>query len=338
MTVEEQDPIAAIPGLRVRAYAGPDDLPALVEIERAANVADSFDMMPTLEQLTSEFDHPAGFDPAADVVVVELDGRPVATGTVRYRSRDEEHSFELFGAVHPDVRRRGIGRALLRLEEGRARARTATMDLDPARPIRLGTWGVDSAVGQSALMAAEGYEPARFFFEMIKRDLATPPERPLPAGLEIRPTTLANLRQVFDAENEAFRDHWGHHEFTDEEFTHIVEDPELELDLWRVAWDGDEVAGVVAVGVYAEENRLLGLDRGWLDRISVRRPWRHRGIATSLILAASAALRERGISEAALGVDADNPSGALGLYESLGFAVVQRATTWRKDIEPTPDA
>jgi mycothiol synthase len=335
MTVEEFETVAGIPGLRVRRYAGPDDLPTIVELLQAENLADSFDFLPTVEQLTSEIRNPDGFEPERDVFLAELDGRPIATGTVRYRSRDEEHSFELSGAVHPDARRRGIGRHLLRLEEARARERASSMDLSPDRPVRYTSWGPDSGFGRVALLATEGYEPVRFFFEMLKRDLTSPAERPLPAGLEIRPTTMANLRQAFNAENEAFRDHWGHHEFSDEEFTHIVEDPDLDLDLWRVAWDGDEVAGVVAVGVYSDENRLLGVDRGWLDRISVRQPWRHRGVATSLILAACVALRERGIAEAALGVDADNPSGALGLYESLGFVQVQRATSWRKPLELT---
>ena len=143
---------------------------------------------------------------------------------------------------------------------------------------------------------------------------------------------------MFDAENEAFRDHWGHHEFTDAEFTNLLADPDLDLDLWRVAWDGDEVAGVTAVGIYEEENRVLGLSRGWLDRISVRRPWRHRGLASALILLACTGLRERGIAEAALGVDADNPHGALGLYESLGFVPVQRATAWHKPLEIAAEA
>jgi ribosomal protein S18 acetylase RimI-like enzyme len=337
MTVEEFETVAAIPGLRVRRYAGPADMATMVGITRAANLADSFDYLPTVDQLANEINHPDGFDPERDIFIAELDGRPVATGQVRYRDRDDEHTYELWGWVDPAARRRGIGRALLHLLEARARDRAAT-ELSTDRPIRLGTWGPDSAAGMAALMDDEGYEAVRWFFEMIKADLATPSRRPLPAGLEIRPTTMANLRQVFDAENEAFRDHWGHHEFTDGEFVNLVEDPDLDLDLWRVAWDGDDVAGVVAVGIYADENEVLGVSRGWLDRISVRRRWRHRGVATALILEACRALQERGIGEGALGVDADNPTGALGLYENLGFVRMQRMTTWRKELEPTPDA
>jgi ribosomal protein S18 acetylase RimI-like enzyme len=38
----------------------------------------------------------------------------------------------------------------------------------------------------------------------------------------------------------------------------------------------------------------------------------------------------------ALGVDADNPSGALRLYERLGFAVTERSQAWRKPMGEVP--
>jgi ribosomal protein S18 acetylase RimI-like enzyme len=68
----------------------------------------------------------------------------------------------------------------------------------------------------------------------------------------------------------------------------------------------------------------------WLDHISVRRPWRRRGLARALIVSALQGLREGGIDEAMLGVDGENPTDALGLYESLGFVVKDRGSTWRK--------
>jgi ribosomal protein S18 acetylase RimI-like enzyme len=77
--------------------------------------------------------------------------------------------------------------------------------------------------------------------------------------------------------------------------------------------------------VFAAENAQLGIRRGWLDHVSVRRPWRGRGLAKALCAESFRVLRSRGIDEAWLGVDAANPTGALGLYESLGFVVVRRA-------------
>jgi ribosomal protein S18 acetylase RimI-like enzyme len=65
--------------------------------------------------------------------------------------------------------------------------------------------------------------------------------------------------------------------------------------------------------------------RGWLERISVRRPWRRRGLGRAITAEALRRLRDAGLRDAMLGVDADNPNGALELYEGLGFEVAQRS-------------
>jgi ribosomal protein S18 acetylase RimI-like enzyme len=41
----------------------------------------------------------------------------------------------------------------------------------------------------------------------------------------------------------------------------------------------------------------------------------------------------RGFDRAILGVDLDNPTGALALYEKLGFVILSRATEWMRDLE-----
>jgi ribosomal protein S18 acetylase RimI-like enzyme len=84
--------------------------------------------------------------------------------------------------------------------------------------------------------------------------------------------------------------------------------------------------------VWPEENEELGVARGWLEHISVRRPWRKRGLAGALIADSLQALKARGLTEGALGVDAENPSGALRLYESLGFRRHQTGIAFRKDL------
>lgn len=99
-----------------------------------------------------------------------------------------------------------------------------------------------------------------------------------------------------------------------------------------MAWDGEEVAGAVLNVIYAEENEALGRRRGWLDSVFTRRAWRRRGLARALIVRSLHVLRDRGMDVAALGVDADNPSGAFGLYESAGFAPTERFISWRKPM------
>ena len=61
-------------------------------------------------------------------------------------------------------------------------------------------------------------------------------------------------------------------------------------------------------------------------------PWRGRGVASALIVRALGALRDRGMTEAALGVDAQNETGALRLYEAMGFREAARETEWRRPL------
>jgi ribosomal protein S18 acetylase RimI-like enzyme len=103
-----------------------------------------------------------------------------------------------------------------------------------------------------------------------------------------------------------------------------------------VAWEGDQIAGVVQAWIWPEENKHLGVKRGWLERISVRRPWRRRGLGRSLTAEAMRRLRAAGMDDAMLGVDSENPTGALGLYEGLGFLVHSRAAAYRRSLERPP--
>ena len=82
-----------------------------------------------------------------------------------------------------------------------------------------------------------------------------------------------------------------------------------------------------------QENERLGVKRGWLERISVRRPWRRRGLGRALTAAAMRRLHDAGMDDAMLGVDTENPTGALGLYESLGFTVNSNAAAYRRSLE-----
>jgi mycothiol synthase len=163
------------------------------------------------------------------------------------------------------------------------------------------------------------------------RDLAEPiAELPMPDGLETRPVVAADHRRIWDADVEAFRDHWNPGERTEADFEGWFASPELDTSLWRVAWEGDEVAGSVMNFIYPAENETLGVRRGWLDHVSVRRPWRRRGLASALIADSLRALRDAGMTEAALGVDAENLSGALRVYENLGFRRARTGVSYRK--------
>ena len=164
------------------------------------------------------------------------------------------------------------------------------------------------------------------------------PVHPLPAGIEIRPVTPETERAIFVADNEAFEDHWGHREQGEGDFIARFRGPDVDTRLWRVAWDGDEVAGAVMNAIFRGENETLGVQRGWLDHVSVRRPWRGKGLAKALCAASFQALRDEGMTEAWLGVDGSNPTGALQLYEGLGFGVARRWQAFGRPLDrPAPE-
>ncbi len=174
----------------------------------------------------------------------------------------------------------------------------------------------------------------RYFFEMLRPTLDEIEVPPLPDGLELRGVSdPVGYRRLFDADAEAFLDHWGGFDASDETFAEWIDDPNFDPNLFVIAWDGDEIAGAVINSIDANENELLQRRRGLLDSVFVRRAWRRRGLAAALVARSLVLLRERGMDSAWLGVDADNPTGALGVYERAGFAVHSRATAYRKPME-----
>ena len=323
----------AIPGLRFRRSHRDDaEYEATAAVIRAANGADDIPYAPSGALLREDWEGQPSFDPDRDLILAEIDGRQVANAAIDRVPRGETIVYELFGHVVPEWRRRGLGRALLAANVRGAAQRAAT---DPdRRPAFAGVFIQASEVGHQRLVEAAGFTTVRWFFEMA-RDLAEVEVAPLPDGLEIRPVTPDLHRTIWEADNEAFRDHWQAREPDDSAFAALFARSDYDPSLWVVAWDGDEVAGVVQGWIWKDENATLGIRRGWLEHISVRRAWRRRGLATALTTEAMRRMRDAGMTEAMLGVDADNPTGALGLYESMGFSVASRASAGRLRLDGT---
>jgi ribosomal protein S18 acetylase RimI-like enzyme len=320
--------------VRLRPFAGEPDLAEIVRIRNAEAIADGLNERRSLEGLVAEYSHPsASFDARRDVTIAELDGRPVAVAWREWvDTTDGLREYRLAGAVDPEFRRQGIGTALL--EDGLRRSREMAATHPASTSKVFGSWSDEHQAGDEALLRGAGFEQARWFFEMSRPNLDGVVELPLPDGLTLRPITMDLAKAVWDADVEAFKDHWGGFDSSDEHLARWLADPTLDLSLWVVAFDGDEVAGGIINVIDPVENEALGRRQGWLASVFTRRPWRNRGLATALIAASLARLRERGMTSAALGVDADNPSGALGLYERMGFEVELRSTAWRRPFQP----
>lgn len=319
-----------IAGLRFRHWRGEADLAALVDLANAARRADEDPEVSTVEGMRHDYANLTNSDPAKDVIVAEVDGTAVAYARVEWQDQnDGDRAYWAFGFVHPDWRRHGLGRSMLHHNERHLR------EIALAHPFGgasyLSSFTEDANPGNAVLLTSEGYRRHRAFFLMVRPDLENVEDVPLPEGLEMRPVEINQLWPLFLADNEAFRDHFGGIDASENAFARWTGDEKFDRSLFLVAWDGDEIAAAVINRIDPRENELHGYRRGLLDSVFTRREWRRRGIARALISKSLLLLRDRGMTSAQLGVDAENPNAALHLYESNGFQVDQRGSAWRKD-------
>ena len=335
-------PAGLPPGVGIRPYAGPSDHPGMVAAGNAWRTATGFLELVTVASQDAFYANIANCDPRTDCFIAERGEAVVGYCRVQWHDgRDGERRYGITLIAAPDPDRRGIVDALYDLAERRLADIAAGQRTDRRRVLDAFAPGADALL--IAATESRGYAVVRRGYEMVRPDLEGIPDVPLPAGLEVRPVRQEDLRAIWEADVEAFRDHFGGSDGSDEAWERFRLDPLADPTLWRVAWDGDQVAGQVRSYIDAETNARTGRLTGWTEYISVRRPWRRRGLARALLADSLRAVRDAGMTEAALGVDAGNETGALALYESLGFAVHRTELIYERpapgyDAGMVPDA
>jgi GNAT superfamily N-acetyltransferase len=332
-----------VPGLVFRRFRGEADYGNILAIISASKLADQVERADTLEDIARNYSHLVNCDPYRDMIFAEVRGEAVgyARSMWSQETRPENWVYSHFGFLKPEWRRKGIGRAMLHFCQRRLRVTAAGQmgrgERSLGTPAIFRSWAEDTEIDTSALLEAEGYQPARWFYQMVRPNLEAIPDLKLPAGVEIRPVDWdSHKKQIFTAEQEALQDHWGHTEPTEADYqawlASVEEDENVDTALWRVAWQGDQVVGMVRSFIHAQENQEYERRRGYTEFISVRRPWRRQGVARVLIADSLRGLKALGMQEAALGVDTENPSGALRLYEFMGFRPVKKETVYQKPL------
>ena len=318
-----------IPGLCFRGFRGPGDYPDISSLINRCKQADQVEQVQTVEDVAWFFAHLVNCDPYQDTIFAEIDGQLIGYCRVSWRSDNENRwLYEHRGVLLPEWRRQGIGRAMLHMCQERLLVIAAGHPAGSDR--RFEAWSADTEPGTLALLQHEGYTPARYALDMVRPDLENIPNLTLPAGLQVRPVQMEHLEAIVAASAEAFRDHWSYSEELEPTVEQLTSDRYFDPSLWRVAWAGDEVAGMVLSFIDPVENERYGRLRGYTENICVRRPWRKQGLASALIALSLQALKGRGMQQAALGVDAQNLSGAVGLYEKMGYRRVKLFTIYHK--------
>jgi GNAT superfamily N-acetyltransferase len=324
--------VTALPkldGVDFRMFRGPADYPDLARIITATARGEGNDRVETADAIASGYDHLQRCDPTRDLLVAEVDGMPVAYSRVFWDDEDDGRVYKNVCFVDPVHGACGIGTALLAWNEARLREIAADHDV-PTKIVQ--AFVNDANEAATALIRGACYEPGTYMAEMVRPSVDDLPDNRLPDGLEIRPVREEDIRTIWEADVEAFRDHWGFVEQTDEDFERFLAWPYHDPTLWKIAWDDEGVAGQVKSFINTAENEAHGRKRGWTEAISTSRRWRRRGVAKALIVESIRELAARGMTEVALGVHTENPNGACQLYESLGYEVIQTWTTYRKPL------
>jgi GNAT superfamily N-acetyltransferase len=322
----------AIEGLRFRTYEGHHDVPAMTRVMNAAVLANDSPEWRSEELVRNCLDHPASTDPREDVVLAFVGQELVAVQVMQFEDANEGmRHYQSIGYVEPRWRRRGLGSALLVRAEARLR-HIASGHQQPAPPV-LVAWVDGPDIGARMLVEAHRYRLVRTYHHMVRPDMDDILPAPVPEGIVIRPVEAGELRAVWDAMSEAFEDHFGAVDTSEASFARWVASPRMDPSLLYAAFDGAEVAAAVQGVILREENEARGYQRGWTDPIFTRRMWRRRGLASACLGRTLAALRDRGMTSAQLGVDTDNPNDALTLYRRHRFESVHTETEWHKPLE-----
>jgi mycothiol synthase len=322
----------ALTGLTFRRFRGEADYPQMAGLIAACKEIDGVERSTSVDDITRNYRHLENCDPQADMLFAEVNGRVIAYGRIFWEDLLEGiRLYHPFGFLHPEWRHKGIGPAMWEAAECRVREIAAGHPKETPKYIQVEPF--DTEKDMIALLESHGYQPVRYETHMV-RDLSEPfPEAPMPPGLEVRPVKKEHVRPIFDASNEAFRDHWGTRDESEEEYQSLLENPDFHPELWKVAWDGDQIVSVIHNFIDEKENKEYQRKRGYTEGICTRRPWRKLGLARSLLVQSMQMFKEMGMTETALGVDSQNISGAFRLYEGVGYRKVKQQTVYRKPME-----
>jgi mycothiol synthase len=321
----------AIDGLQFRRLVRPDDLRELAALRNLCNEADGVDSRSSADELGSWFEHETGLDADRDILVAEVNGRQVAMTTGGWEpDNDGGRNYQTWGVVHPDFRRRGVGGALLRWTEARQHQVAAAHPREDDK--RLESWSYVQEAGRNALLEANGYTPVRYWFDMDRPHLDEIPEVPLPDGFSVDRARDEDSREAWDVVLAAFRDHFGGMDQTEAGYQAHLRDPNRDISLHvHIRYEG-RIVGAALNRIRRTENEALGVKRGWVIAVAVLAEFRRRGLGRAIVAQSLRQLREAGMTSARLGVDAENPHGALGIYEALGFSIVDRGRIYRKPL------
>jgi mycothiol synthase len=290
--------------------ATPDDAPAIRALLEEHALASFGEVELSEEEIRSWFGTPRLW-----IQLAERDGKPV--GYLDVRTEDS-------GRFDVDARTldSDVAPVLVEAAESHARAKGE-------QGLLRGYVQGDEPVLRQAYNAA-GWLPIRYSFQMrIELDGEEVPEPVWPDGLEPRNVREGEEERVYEAHMDSFVDHWDFRRQSFDEWSrYTTASHRFDPSLWWLVDDGDELAAVSLNAWHFSGDPTFG----WVHVLGVRPPWRRRGLATALLRHSFRDFEQHGATRVGLGVDGENTTGAVRLYERVGMHQVRRNDTYEKNL------
>ena len=330
--LQENVEVSLPEGFTVRGARLEDVEPALVLFNRWSHSVIGRNEITDAQALRTEWISP-GFDPAEDIrLVFAPTGQMAGYIEVWTTSSPPVHPW-MWGRVDPDYEDNGLGTWMLHWAEQRALRALKDVPEQLRFAPRLGTYR--EAEKPKKLFDDFGYRHIRSSYHMLIEMDAPVPEAEFPEGITLRTyNPEKDAEAVYRAQNDSFRDHFGFVEEPFEEgvkrFRHFWESESSDPTLLFLAMEGEEIAGINLCRPYSFDDP----DMGYVGTLGVRRPWRKRGLGLALLRHSFNEFYRRGKRKVGLGVDAQNLTGALRLYEGAGMHVHQAFDQYEKELRP----
>jgi ribosomal protein S18 acetylase RimI-like enzyme len=318
-----------------------DDLPALVKLRGEDRLPFTGSSSVDREQIESEVAGPASWT-RRQLLVIDPDGRPRAW--IMVHDRAARRTMVMLYVDRTIDEAAVIARELYAWAEEQAREISLLREVSETR-LDASPFAEDKV--QQQWLADAGYTKRRTWPQMT-RPVEPEEATSLPGpreGVTIRRVethgnglpVAGDLHLVHEMLESSFEDHFNSYRESFPEFLQrLREDPGHRWDHWWLAFvQGDEgqplAAGAVVSTVLPENAE--GHEGSYIDYIGVHRHARGRGVAKSLLYTVIADAARRGRDRVGLEVDADSPTGADGLYHSMGWKTDYVIESWFKELE-----
>ncbi len=316
------------------------DAVAVNDLLAAAEAVDRTGEHYNLDDVLEDLDNPM-VEPSRDWLLVELDGQVVAQSLlIAHAPSNGALSVMLDGTVHPAYRRRGIGSQLVPTMLARAveYVREHGEDL---RPVVTGRAPSDNT-DLDSIFRKEGLIPERWQFVMFAdlKQGASTTAPDLPDGYTLHTWDGVDHDEVREAHNRAFVEHYGFVPWSAEMWEQWVAGSRAlrpSLSLLARGPDGT-IAAYVQSNEYDAVAEATGIREAYVAKVGTSEQHRRQGLAGVLLRLALERYRDEGFDRAALDVDSENPTGALGIYERAGFRTDLRWATYRLVDSPVSPA